>query len=81
MVKKEGYYTLSQEVLPDYVGDYLVLSEDKDAEQSFKKTTSYQNIPSVKDDHVIEVDQKSFYFNDPISIDHQLDTFTKQLTK
>ena len=81
MVKKEGYYTLSQEVLPDYVGDYLVLSEDKDAEQSFKKTTSYQNIPAVKDDHVIEVDQKSFYFNDPISIDHQLDTFTKQLTK
>jgi len=81
MVKKEGYYTLSQEVLPDYVGDYLVLSEDKDAEQSFKKTTSYQNIPAVKDDNVIEVDQKSFYFNDPVSIDHQLDTFKKQLTK
>ncbi|WLV24453.1 iron-hydroxamate ABC transporter substrate-binding protein [Aciduricibacillus chroicocephali] len=81
MVKKDGYYALSSEVLPEYAGDYIVVSKDKQSDNSFQKTDTYKNIPAVKDNHVLEVSQKEFYFNDPLTVDHALDVFTDYFTK
>ncbi|MCD7034357.1 iron-hydroxamate ABC transporter substrate-binding protein [Metabacillus sp. GX 13764] len=76
---KPGYYTISPEVLPDYAGDYLVLSKNADSDTSFEETNTYKNIPAVKNKHVIEVNSKEFYFNDPITLDYQLETLKKGL--
>lgn len=81
MVKKDGWYALSSEVLPEYAGDYLVVSKDKQSDNSFQNTDTYKNIPAVKNDHVLEVNQKEFYFNDPLTVDHALDYFTDYFTK
>lgn len=81
MVEKDGYYAMSTEVLSDYVGDYLVVSKDKDTENSFQKTKTYKNIPAVKDSHVMEHNQKEIYFNDPITLDAQLKYYTEKLSK
>jgi len=75
MVEKDGYYALSSEVLPEYAGDYLIVSKDKKSDNAFQETDTYKNIPAVKNNHALEVNQKEFYFNDPLTVDYQLDTF------
>ncbi|MGE8081057.1 iron-hydroxamate ABC transporter substrate-binding protein [Peribacillus loiseleuriae] len=77
MALKDGYYALSLEVLPEYAGDYVIFSKDSDQDNSFQETDTYKNIPAVKNHHLFEVNAKEFYFNDPITLDFQLDYFIK----
>lgn len=72
---KDGYYALSLEVLPEFAGDYVIFSKDKDTDNSFQETDTYKNIPAVKNNQVFEVNMKEFYFNDPLTLDFQLDFF------
>ncbi len=75
MALKDGYYALSQEVIADYMGDYVVFSKDSDQDNSFQETAVYKNTPAVKNGQVFEANAKEFYFNDPISLDYQLEFF------
>ncbi|MRX73462.1 ABC transporter substrate-binding protein [Bacillus lacus] len=70
-----GYYTLSLEVLPEYAGDYMIVSRNEDTETSFMESETYKNIPAVKNGNAFVANAKEFYFNDPISLDHQLEFF------
>lgn len=79
MALKDGYYSLSLEVLPEFAGDYIVISKNFDAENAFQQTETYKNIPAVKNGKVIEVSAKEFYFNDPITLDYQLEVLTEAL--
>ncbi|TMU83575.1 ABC transporter substrate-binding protein [Bacillus sp. BHET2] len=73
-----GYFALSTEVMPEYAGDYLILSKDPKADNSFMATDTFKNIPAVKNDHVYEVNMMEFYFNDPLTLDYQLDFFKEK---
>ncbi|MCP3739399.1 iron-hydroxamate ABC transporter substrate-binding protein [Rossellomorea sp. BNER] len=75
MALKDGYYALSLEVLPEYAGDYVIFSKNQDTDNSFQETDTFKNIPAVKNNQLFEVDAKEFYFNDPITLDFQLDYF------
>lgn len=75
MALKDGYYALSAEVLPEYVGDYLIISKYEDASSSFMETETYKNIPAVQNNHVFEADARQFYFNDELTLDYQLQFF------
>lgn len=75
MALSDGYYALSLEVLPEFSGDYVIFSKDSDTDNSFQETDMYQNIPAVKNNRVYEVNAKEFYFNDPITLDFQLEYF------
>ncbi|WP_411342951.1 iron-hydroxamate ABC transporter substrate-binding protein [Paenibacillus sp. WLX1005] len=79
MTAKDGYYTLSLEVLPQYLGDYVFYSKAQDVDLSFQNTDTYKNIPAVKNKHVYEADARGFYFNDAVTLDYQLDFITKAL--
>ncbi|CAN7492250.1 iron-hydroxamate ABC transporter substrate-binding protein [Rossellomorea sp. LjRoot5] len=70
-----GYFALSTEVMPEFAGDYLILSKDPKADNSFMETETYKNIPAVKKNQVFEVNMMEFYFNDPLTLDYQLDFF------
>ncbi|CAM4080224.1 iron-hydroxamate ABC transporter substrate-binding protein [Geobacillus stearothermophilus] len=74
---KPGYYAVSLEALPQFVGDYLILSKNHDGDTSFMETNTFKNIPAVKNGHMFVADAKAFYFNDPITLDYQLDFFKK----
>ncbi|CDN46041.1 hypothetical protein BN871_KE_00050, partial [Paenibacillus sp. P22] len=50
------------EVLSDYVGDYVIFSKNADEDNSFQTTETYKNIPAVQNQHVFEADAKAFYF-------------------
>ncbi|MGX2961912.1 iron-hydroxamate ABC transporter substrate-binding protein [Peribacillus sp. JNUCC 23] len=74
---KDGWYALSLEVLPEFAGDYVIFSKDSDTDNSFLETDTYKNIPAVKNNHVFEANAKEFYFNDPLTLELQLDFFKK----
>lgn len=69
---KSGYYTLSAEVLPEYAGDYVILSKYSDADTSFQETETYKNIPAVKNNRVFEMSGNGASFSDPITLEKQL---------
>lgn len=77
MALESGYYTLSAEVLPEYVGDYLVISKYSNADPFFQETTSYKNMSAVKENHVFEMQGDGASFNDPITLENQLLFFQK----
>lgn len=75
MALADGYYALSAEVLPEFTGDYLIFSKHKDADNSFEETETFKNISAVKNNQMFTVDAMEFYFNDPLTLDYQLDFF------
>ncbi|MFC4104139.1 iron-hydroxamate ABC transporter substrate-binding protein [Paenibacillus xanthanilyticus] len=72
-----GYYTLSAEVLPDYMGDYVILSKYSDADAAFQQTETYKNIPAVKNNHVFEMQGEGASFSDPVTLEKQFEFFKK----
>jgi iron complex transport system substrate-binding protein len=72
-----GYYTLSAEVLPEYAGDYVILSKYSDADTSFQETETYKNIPAVKNNQVFEMEGNGASFSDPVTLEKQLEFFKK----
>ncbi|WP_088012581.1 iron-hydroxamate ABC transporter substrate-binding protein [Gottfriedia acidiceleris] len=77
MALKDGYYTLSTEVLPQYAGDYIILSNYADADISFQKTDTYKSIPAVKNNRVYEMLGNGASFSDPVTLEKQLAFFKK----
>ena len=69
---KSGYYALSPEVLPEFAGDYVILSKYTDADTSFQETEAYKNIPAVKNNHVFEMEGNGASFSDPVTLEKQL---------
>ncbi|MBT2636752.1 iron-hydroxamate ABC transporter substrate-binding protein [Bacillus sp. ISL-39] len=72
---KPGYYAISPEVLSEYAGDYVIFSKNAEGDTSFQQTETYKNIPAVKNNRVFEVNAKEFYFNDPLTLEYQLEFF------
>ncbi|MEK4228243.1 iron-hydroxamate ABC transporter substrate-binding protein [Solibacillus sp. FSL H8-0538] len=71
-----GYFAISQEVLGDYVGDYLLLNLITEGQDTtFTDSTWYNEIDAVKNGQVFEANGATFYFNDAFSLDYQLDFF------
>ena len=82
VIDKDGWLSISQEKLPTYAGDYLVMDvkeDTKEAAASLKESDIYQNLEAVKNNHVLELDHNLFYFSDPMSLDQQIDVFVKTL--
>nr|WP_090886026.1 iron-hydroxamate ABC transporter substrate-binding protein [Evansella caseinilytica] len=75
MALADGYYALSLEALPEYAGDYLIISKNSETDNSFQETETYKSIPAVKNNQVFEANATEFYFNDPLTLDYQLDFF------
>jgi len=70
-----GYFALSQEVLSDYAGDYIVLSRNSQADTAFMKTDIWKGIPAVANGHVIEIDTEAATYSDPITLEYLLNIF------
>lgn len=69
-----GYLAISQEVVADYIGDYVVVAaEDEKTGAALYESDIWKDIPAVKEGRVIKVNANVFYFNDPISLEYELD--------
>jgi iron complex transport system substrate-binding protein len=77
VAESSGYFTLSAEVIPEYAGDYVILSKYSDADTSFQETETYKNIPAVKNNRVFEMNGQGASFSDPITLEKQLEFIKK----
>lgn len=69
LVKKDGWAEIKQEKIPEYAGDYIVSTRAGKAEPSYTQTNLWKNLPAVKEGHVIKVDAKTYWFNDPYTLE------------
>ncbi|WP_241154365.1 iron-hydroxamate ABC transporter substrate-binding protein [Staphylospora marina] len=76
----QGWKAISAEMIPQYAGDYIFVGKSADTNNAFMETNVWKNLPAVKNNRVIEFDSKSFYFNDPISLEKELEIIVKELT-
>ncbi len=76
-----GYFAISQEVLGDYVGDYVILSLTEDQDTSFLEADWYNEIEAVQNGTVFEANAKAFYFNDASSLVYQLEFFKEKFLR
>ncbi|WP_028612688.1 iron-hydroxamate ABC transporter substrate-binding protein [Paenibacillus harenae] len=76
-----GYYTLSPEVLSDYAGDYVVLSRSAEGDNSFMQTDTWQKIPAVKNNRIIEIETEAATYSDPMTLDYLLNIFKEGFLK
>ena len=72
---ESGIYVISTELLPEYAGDYVILSKNPDVDNSFLETDLWKNIPAVKNGQVYEINTKASTYSDPITLEHLLDFF------
>lgn len=66
---ESGIYTFSSEVLPEFAGDYVILSKNPDVDNSFVETDVWKNIPAVKNGNVFEINTKASTYSDPITLE------------
>ncbi|QXE02254.1 ABC transporter substrate-binding protein [Terribacillus sp. DMT04] len=81
VTKKDGYMMISEEVLADYVGDYLVTSQYSDQDNSYQESELFKEIPAVKEGHLLKADANAFLFNDPLTLEYQVDFFEEEFLK
>ncbi|MGO4110494.1 iron-hydroxamate ABC transporter substrate-binding protein [Paenibacillus sp. YAF4_2] len=70
-----GYLTLSQEIIPEYAGDWVVLSRSTANDNAFMNTDVWKNIAAVKNNHVIEIDTEASSYSDPTTLESLLTIF------
>ncbi|CAI6044125.1 Iron(3+)-hydroxamate-binding protein FhuD [Paenibacillus sp. JJ-100] len=77
-----GWASISIEVLPDYAGDIIFTSPwsgDKSDAKKVYENSLWKNLPAVKANHVFELDPSSDTYNDPVSLEGQLQFITDSL--
>ncbi|ASS98562.1 MULTISPECIES: iron-hydroxamate ABC transporter substrate-binding protein [Geobacillus] len=70
-----GYYALSVEVLPEFAGDYIILSKYSQGDLSFMNTQIWKNLPAVKNGRVLELNTNAITYSDPITMEYLLKEF------
>ncbi|RXZ82092.1 hypothetical protein EBB07_12250 [Paenibacillaceae bacterium] len=66
-------WEISTEVIPDFMGDRLILAVNKGAEEKMKEVeTLIQNTPTWQAGKIYNIDFDQFLFSDPISVEQQL---------
>lgn len=76
-VSTEGYYSLSLEVLPEYMGDFVLVSRKLDANNEIIGSEIWNQIPAVKEGHVIEFESRASSYSDPTTLENLLGIFEK----
>ena len=62
----------------EYAGDYVIFSMFQDQDNSFTDAAWFKDLEAVKNGHLFEVNANAFYFNDPITLEHQLKFFEEK---
>lgn len=81
MALESGVYTLSLEAVPEFAGDYIVLSKNPDVDNSFFESNTWQSVPAVQNERIIEINSKASTYSDPITLEYLLEIFEDSFLK
>lgn len=80
---KEGFESISLEVLPEYLGDYIfVYNGDAEITNQAMESDIWKSVPAVKNGKVFLYGDNyhdEFVMEDPYSLEQQLDTVVNLL--
>jgi iron complex transport system substrate-binding protein len=81
IIDAEGvdYLLISEEVMPDYCGDIILVTTGDDGSTGFEGSPIWESLPAVKNKRVIAVSWNMFYFDDILSLNAQMDTVVEAL--
>ena len=79
MMEKQ-WAEISEEVLADYAGDYIILTSDDRTVEDFKKDPIWGNLPAVKNDHLYVWPEERSWYYDPTAVLAQVEELTNWLT-
>ncbi|GGB08497.1 ferrichrome ABC transporter substrate-binding protein [Macrococcus hajekii] len=81
-IKPTGWKKISAEEIAKYAGDVVLYSSDagKDS-NSIVQSNVWKNMDASKNNRVIQYDAEDFWFNDPISLEHQRKVLKEELLK
>lgn len=72
---------ISQEDLPTYAGDIIILATEGEMDLPFTDTPLWNNLEAVKNDRVIPMDLTEVRFNDPLTLERQREIIVDGLEK
>lgn len=79
----KGWASLSLEVLPEYAGDFIFTSpwtgDDGDPDVVYGSSL-WKKLPAVKNNRVFALVKDGSFFNDPVSLEGQLEFIVESLT-
>jgi len=79
-IMEKQWAEISEEMLSEYAGDYIILTADTRTLEDFKKDPIWSSLPAVKNDHLyIWPEERSWYY-DPTAVLAQVEELTKWLT-
>lgn len=79
-VKPTGWKKVSSESLGSYAGDIVLVSSDAgSATNTVTESNLWKNMDAVKNNRLVEYDAEDFWFNDPISLEHQRKVLKEKL--
>ncbi|UBH08728.1 ABC transporter substrate-binding protein [Macrococcus armenti] len=79
-VKPTGWKKVSSESLGQYAGDVVLVSSDSGAvSNTVTESSLWKNMDAVKNNRLVEYDAEDFWFNDPISLEHQRKVLKEKL--
>lgn len=73
------YLPLSLEVLPDYMGDFILVVDSEEGSQGFQSNNIWDSLPAVQQGRVINLNYGLFFYNDITSYNDQLDYLMEEL--
>ncbi len=71
--EENSYITLDGENLTQYAGDVLFIMDSDDSLSSVQSMATYEDLDAVKNDRVIEIDYDTFLYDDPYSLNAQIE--------
>ncbi|MNW58710.1 Iron(3+)-hydroxamate-binding protein FhuD precursor [compost metagenome] len=77
-----GWASISMELLPEYAGDIIFTSPwsgDKTDPKIVYDNPLWKNLPAVKANHVFQLDPTSDSYNDPLTLEGQLQFISDSL--
>lgn len=77
---KKQWAEISAEVMPQYAGDYLVVTSNNRTVDDFRKDPIWSSLPAVKHNRLYVWPEERSWYYDPIAVLAQTEELTKWLT-
>ncbi|WP_369382125.1 ABC transporter substrate-binding protein [Lysinibacillus fusiformis] len=78
-IMEKQWAEISEEVLADYAGDYIILTSNDRTVEDYKKDPIWGNLPAVKNDHLYVWPEERSWYYDPTAVLAQVEELTNWL--
>lgn len=79
-IMEKQWAEISEEILADYAGDYIILTSNDRTVEDFKKDPIWGSLPAVKNDNLYVWPEERSWYYDPTAVLAQVEELTNWLT-